>query len=101
MTEKEKPLSNDALVGEFEKGSGIFHLPKRIDRYGIAKARQVEMLAQVVSFVQSEPHKALLSNLETIQHRIKDCGNYLVFNHYYTVDDVRLSKASFCKTHLL
>lgn len=101
MVEKEKPLSSDGLAAEIEKGSGIFHLPKRIERYSNAKARQVEMLAQVVSFVQCEPHKAQLSNLTTLQHRIRDCGNYLVFNNYYTVDDVRLSKASFCKTHLL
>lgn len=101
MTEKEKPLSNDALAGEFEKGSGIFHLPKRIERYSNAKARQVEMLAQIPAFVQEHPNEAFLANLDAIQHRIRDCGNYLVFNHYYTVDDVRLSKASFCKKHLL
>lgn len=101
MTEKEKPLSNDALAGEFDKGSGIFHLPRRVERYSTAKSRQVEILTHVKQFVQTEPLKASLSNLDAIQHRIEACGNYLVFNHYYTVDDVRLSKASFCKTHLL
>jgi plasmid rolling circle replication initiator protein Rep len=101
MTKKEKPLSNDALAGEFEKGSGIFYLPKRIERYGNAKARQIEILTHVKEFVQSEPLKASLSNLDATQHRIQDCGNYLVFNNYYTVDDVRLSKASFCMKHLL
>lgn len=101
MTEKEKPLSNDALAGELDKGSGISYLPKRVERYSNAKARQVEILAHIPAFVQEHPIEALLSNLETIQHRIRECGNYLVFNHYYTVDDVRLSKASFCKKHLL
>jgi len=101
MTEKEKPLSNDALAGEFDKGSGIFHLPRRVERYSTAKSRQVEILTHVKQFVQTDPSTATLSNLDNIQHRIEACGNYLVFNHYYTVDDVRLSKASFCKTHLL
>lgn len=101
MVEKEKPLSNDALAGEFDKGSGIFYLPKRMERYSAAKSRQLEILTQVNHFVQTDPLKATLSNLDVIQHRIEACGNYLVFNHYYTVDDVRLSKASFCKTHLL
>lgn len=101
MAEKEKPLSNDALAGELDKGSGIFFLPKRMERYSCAKARQIEILAHIPSFVQEHPSEALLSNLDKIQHRIRDCGNYLVFNHYYTVDDVRLSKASFCKKHLL
>ena len=101
MAEKEKPLSNDALVGEFEKGSGIFHLPSRVERYATAKTRQLEILKQVTSFVQHEPLAAKLNNLSNLQHRIADCGNYLVFNHYHTVDEVRLSQASFCKTHLL
>lgn len=101
MTKKEKPLTNDALAGEFEKGSGISYLPKRIERYSNAKARQVEILTHVKHFVHSEPLKASLSNLDATQHRIQDCGNYLVFNNYYTVDDVRLSKASFCMKHLL
>jgi len=101
MAEKEKPLSNDALAGEFDKGSGIFYLPRRVERYSTAKSRQVEILTHVKQFVQTDPSTAVLSNLDNIQHRIEACGNYLVFNHYYTVDDVRLSKASFCKTHLL
>ena len=101
MTEKEKPLSNEGLAAELDKGSGIFHLPRRVERYSTAKSRQVEILTHVKQFVQTEPLKATLSNLDAIQHRIEACGNYLVFNHYYTVDDVRLSKASFCKTHLL
>lgn len=101
MVEKEKPLSNDALAGEFEKGSGIFHLPKRLERYSNAKARQVEILTHVKQFVQREPLEAFLANLHATQYRIQDCGNYLVFNNYYTVDDVRLSKASFCMMHLL
>lgn len=99
--EKEKPLSDLALAGISEKGSGIIHLPKRVERYSHAKARQVEILNHVEEFVQSEPFKARNTNLENIRHRIADCGNYLVFHHYHTVDQVRLTQASFCKTHLL
>lgn len=101
MAEKEKPLSNEALAGEFDKGSGVVYLPRRLERYGAAKSRQIEILSHVKQFVQTDPLKASLSNLDATQHRIESCGNYLVFNHYYTVDDVRLSKASFCMKHLL
>lgn len=101
MVENEKPLSNVALAGEFDKGSGIFQLPRRVERYSTAKSRQVEILTHVKDFVQAEPSTALRYNLDATQHRIENCGNYLVFNHYYTVDDVRLSKASFCMKHLL
>lgn len=101
MTRKEKPLSKEALQGELDKGSTISHLPKRIDRYGAAKSRQLEILKQVKSFVEQEPLRSRNLNLHNLQHRIDNCGNYLVFNHYHTVDEVRLTKASFCKTHLL
>lgn len=111
MIEKEKPLSNDALAGEFEKGSGIFYLPKRIERYSNAKARQIEILNHLTDYVQgdySQGHISVLTpeylelvDLKKTRIRILDCGNYLVFNHYYTIDDVRLSKASFCMKHLL
>jgi hypothetical protein len=32
---------------------------------------------------------------------LRDCGNYLHFRNYYTVDAVRLHAASFCRVHLL
>jgi Replication protein len=35
------------------------------------------------------------------RQKLQDCGNWLVFAHYFTVDKVRLSRASFCKEHLL
>jgi hypothetical protein len=101
MTEKEKPLSNDALAGEFEKGSERSLLSGRVHRYGVAKSRQLEILNHIDHFVQQEPAQASAFALDRISPRIHHCGNYLVFNHYYTVDKVRLAKADFCKTHLL
>lgn len=100
-SEKEKPLSEFALAGDSEKGSGIIHLPKRMERYSAAKSRQLEILRHVESFVQSSPLHARASNLHRDQHRMQECGNYLIFRHYHTVDQVRLSQASFCMKHLL
>ena len=101
MTEKEKPLSNDALAGEFGKGSEISLLSGRVHRYGAAKSRQLEILNHIDRFVQQEPEQAPAFALDRISPRMHHCGNYLVFNHYYTVDKVRLAKADFCKTHML
>lgn len=101
MVEKEKPLSNDGLAAEFEKGSGIVHLPKRVNRYGLAKLRQLEILKHVSDFVQNSPVAATSLNLHKDQQRMTECGNYLIFNHYHTIDQVRLSQASFCMKHLL
>ena len=33
--------------------------------------------------------------------RLVGCGNYLLFHHYFTVDQVRLHAAQFCMKHLL
>ncbi len=101
MTEKEKPLSNEALAGEFEKGSEISLLSGRVHRYGDAKTRQLEILNHIDGFLQLEPERASAFALDRISPRMHHCGNYLVFNHYYTADKVRLAKADFCKTHLL
>ena len=38
--------------------------------------------------------KAIASNLRL-------CGDYLLFRHFYTLDDVRLHAAKFCRKHLL
>jgi hypothetical protein len=34
-------------------------------------------------------------------NRVKSCGDYLVFRHYFTVDRVKLHGASLCMKHLL
>lgn len=36
-----------------------------------------------------------------LSSKLTGCGEYLLFRHYYTVDEVRLHAASFCKKHLL
>ena len=36
-----------------------------------------------------------------LQSELGACANWLVFNNYYTVDEIRLAKARTCKKHLL
>jgi len=70
---------------------GVGELPKRIDRYGKAKKGALD----VVDYMESFPeHQATVK-------RVKSCGDYLVFRHYFTVDRVRLHGASLCMKHLL
>jgi len=40
-------------------------------------------------------------DIEKTFTNLKQCASYLVFNDYYTVDDLRLVKAHTCKQHLL
>jgi len=70
---------------------GVEALPKRIDRYGKAKKGALD----VADYMETLPEHQATSK------RVKACGDYLVFRHYYTVDRVKLHGASLCMKHLL
>ena len=72
------------------EASGIQALPKRVDRYGVAKKRALEVSQYM------EGH-----GLSSMGAKVRGCGEYLLFRHYFTVDEVRLHAAQFCKKHLL
>ena len=84
---KENP---DSLAGETGV-QGISELPKKIDRYSSAKLGALAVADYIDGL---EDHKRLA-------HLIRGCGDYLVFRHYFTVDQVRLHGASLCRKHLL
>jgi hypothetical protein len=85
--ERENPAEL-ALDGVSE---GIEALPGRLNRYGKAKTGALD----VADYMAGVPgHQATAK-------RVKTCGDYLVFRHYYTVDQVRLHGAMLCCKHLL
>jgi hypothetical protein len=89
--QKENPLTVDCLAAETEQGAGgASGLPARIARYEKARLRALSM----ESFAREAGHVKEAD-------RLADCGEYLLFRHYYTVDVVRLHAAQFCKQHLL
>lgn len=90
MTEKINPREA-ALAGETSKGSEkISGLSTRLNRYSKAREHAIEF------------SEWLIDNGEgMLGAYLEFCGNWLEFRHYYTVDQVRLSRASFCKKHLL
>ncbi len=91
IPEKEKPLSVEILAEETEKGfSGVSGMPDKLARYGKARRRAVEMKEYCID------HGHVKEG-----NRLKSCGNYLAFLHYFTVDEMRLHAAQFCKKHLL
>jgi hypothetical protein len=84
---KENPDSVAADLGV----QGIEALPSKITRYSKAKLGALD----VVDYIDTMPkHK-------TLARRIRTCGDYLVFRHYFTVDQVRLHGATLCMKHLL
>jgi Replication protein len=84
-----KERSPDLL--QQDEASGIQALPSRVERYGKAKSRALE----VAEFISGQ------EGGKTLSRKVTGCGEYLLFRHYYTVDEVRLHAASFCKKHLL
>lgn len=87
--EKENPDAVAADIGV----QGIEALPKRVERYGNAKRTALD----VVEYIDTLPKYEGTALLR----RIRTCGDYLVFRHYFTVDQVKLHAASLCMKHLL
>lgn len=78
-------------LGQEVRASGIEGLAGRISRYGLAKNRALD----VVQYMRSQ------DGLEPVAASVASCGEYLLFRHYYTIDEVRLHAACFCRRHLL
>ncbi len=84
------PCSDQLLQGESETGAGFGTLNHRLDRYAAGHHRSLQMSHYLKS--QNEV------NLSSVLAR---CGSYLVFHHYFTVDELRLISADFCRKSLL
>lgn len=88
--ERENPdlLAQDGVSG------GIEELPRRVDRYGKAKVTALDTAEYMAGLPKSQ-------GLDRYAQLVKSCGDYLVFRHYFTVDQVKLHGASLCRKHLL
>lgn len=85
------PPTTECLAAEVSKGTvGIKGMPEKLKRYSTARLRALEM--QEYCIVQQD---VKMSN------KLANCANYLVFRHYFRIDEVRLHAAQFCKKHLL
>ena len=85
----------DSLAGEIGV-QGIEALPRRVDRYGKAKNRALDVAEYIGQSAVGQRRV-----LRSLAGRVASCGDYLVFRHYFTVDKVRLHGASLCMKHLL
>jgi hypothetical protein len=95
MEAPEPPKENaDSLAGEIGV-QGIEALPRRVQRYGSAKQGALD----VVKYIDGSP--AVHARLGAVADRLRNCGDYLAFRHYFTVNKVRLHGASLCMKHLL
>mgnify|MGYP003386269345 CR=1 FL=1 len=85
------PSTTESLAAEVSRGTvGYKGMPEKLKRYSTARLRALEM-TEYCNFRQNVKMSSKLSN----------CANYLVFRHYFRIDEVRLHAAQFCKKHLL
>lgn len=87
VPERKNPESVAAEIGV----QGIEALPQRVDRYGKAKKQALDLADSIGGFGAKQ----------SLIDRLRSCGDYLVFRHYFTVDEVRLHGAKLCMKHLL
>ena len=95
MGRRPEPESeNPDLLEQDGVSGGIEELPARVDRYGKAKKTALD----VADYMEGLPKS---QGLQLLAQRVKGCGDYLLFRHYFTVDQVKLHAASLCMKHLL
>ena len=77
----------------------------RITRLATLKNRakhQENHLWSIARFDTDKDTKAKESYLASkAAHKLNECGNYLLFKNYYTVEEIKLTKMRVCNQHLL
>lgn len=100
---KVTPLSTDAgLRGVFDDFTPDYReslLGDRLDKYARAHGRALEMAGWIGTNVPLKTRKAM--GVPSVKADLENCGSWLMFRHYYTVDQVKLSSMCSCKRHLL
>lgn len=77
------------LAAATAKDPGAEAFPTRIERYAKAKRSALN-----VSKYTATKDPALAAKMQ-------ECGNFLLFRHFYTVNKFKLHAANFCKKHML
>ena len=97
-----RPLPDPTVLGGsgIEEGAegGSSGLPGRLERYGQARRRARAVLQHLHGLDNGQP---VTSDARRAAARLDRCGEWLLFRHYWSVDQVRLHQADFCKQHLL
>lgn len=119
------PLKLGGRGNEERAQYDVSQLPRKLERFGNARRRATEVLSYLddrfkspATTVQTAPETSPAArggalpagaSAPTIEQatgrrsaaRLARCGEYLLFRNYWTVDQVRLHAAEFCKQHLI
>ena len=92
MAKKEDPLREDVLADDTSRDH-----EKQLARYAVAKSRQ-KAVADYILQQESEGNNLKLSREK---EALQNCGEFLIYRHYYLLDKYRLKGGCTCKKHLL
>lgn len=93
MSKTTKPPLDLSLEATSNEGSSFRDHGKRISQFGECKKRSREMGKYILNHGFNTEQDLGLDVL--------GCASYLQFNHYYTIDQVKLVGAQTCKKHML
>lgn len=100
-SETTNPPESTKLAGaELSEGSNANMHLERVARLGECKKRSRQM-GRYLTRASAGHSPVEVERLTTLASNILTCASYLVFNNYYTVDQVKLAKMTTCKKHML
>jgi hypothetical protein len=95
MAETRKPPETAAFEGEsLSEGLSELSHPNRIARLSFLKSRSVSMS----SWLGAHNDHVLAVQCH---ERLRACANWMLFHHYFTVEEIRLAQVYTCQIHLL
>ncbi len=80
---------------------GIGQLPARLERYEKAHGRALEMAEFILGRAIDAETGREARQLVTQSVKLQECGHYLAYRHYFTIDQLKLHAASFCQLEKL
>lgn len=89
----------DFLAGDQRERLKSVHLTSRLEKYASMHQRADEM-SEYLQSLSLEGKKEVPHQL-ALARSLHNCGDWLHFRDYYTIDETRLHRANFCKKHLL
>lgn len=93
MAQRENPRT-ESFGGHSEQGSSKFD--ERISNYGQRRKDTRKFL----HWMRSQDFTTR-PDIQAAQAKVAQCANWLVFNHYHTVNEIRLAACHTCDKHLL
>lgn len=89
---------------DFNPDHSELALIDRLNRYATAHSRAVDMSKYIRELFRSpgkDKDKRVVEKSRAIATELQECGSYLHFHHYYTINQVKLASMCSCKRHLL